>query len=161
MAAPNKTTSDKDREEDFRDYEQRDLGEGWPYADGEPVKKRNAAYGDTSDELDPTNVEIASDTFIESDGGPTLFPDEEGGNIDDDGIEEEIANKLSDAGRWNDNQLEVTVHNGIATIEGEVETEHDRQLINQVVLRTAGIRDTVNNLILSGVDSHIPSDADE
>jgi hypothetical protein len=161
MAAPNKTKSDKDREEDFRDYEQRDIGEGWPYADNEPVKKRNAAYGDTSDELDPTNAEIASDTYIESEGGPALFPDEEGGSITDDGIEEEIANKLSDSGRWNDNQIEVTVRNGIATIEGEVETEHDRQLINQVVLRTAGIKDTQNNLSVIGADGHIPSDVDE
>ena len=160
MDAP-KTTPNKDREEDFRDYEERDIGEGWPYADGEPVKKRNAPYGETSDELDPTNTEIAADTFIESDGGPTLFPHEEMGNISDDAIEEEIATKLSDSDRWNDNQLEVTVHNGIATIEGEVETEHDRHLINQVVLRTAGIKDTVNNLILIGVDSHIPSDADD
>jgi hypothetical protein len=161
MADPNRTTTDKDREEDFRDYNERDLGEGWPYADGEPVKKRNAEYGATSDELDPTNMEVATDTFIESDGGPTLFPEEEGGNINDDGIEEEIATKLSDSGRWDDNQIEVTVRNGIATIEGEVETEHDRQMINQIVLRTAGIRSTKNQLSLIGVDSHIPSDADE
>lgn len=161
MAAPNKTTLNKDREEDFRDYEQRDIGEGWPYADGEPAKKRNAAYGETSDELDPTNAEIADDTFIASKGGPTPFPDEEEGNITDDGIEEEIANKLSDSGRWDDNQIEVTVHKGIATIEGEVETEHDRQLINQVVLRTAGVRDSQNNLAVIGADSHIPPDVDE
>ncbi|MDB5526738.1 MAG: hypothetical protein JWM58_4501 [Rhizobium sp.] len=161
MDASNNTTPEKDREEDFRDYDQRNNGEGWPYADGEPVKKRNAAYGDTSDELDPTNIEVASDTFIESEGGPTLFPDEEHGNINDDGIEEEIANKLSESGRWDDTQIEVTVHNGIAEINGQVETEHDRQLINQIALRTAGIRDTRNKLILIGVDSHIPSDADE
>jgi hypothetical protein len=161
MAAPNRPTNDKDREEDFRDYNERDLGEGWPYADGEPVKKRNAEYGKASDELDPTNMEVASETFIESDGGPSLFPEDEGGSIDDDAIEEEISTKLSDSGRWDDNQFEITVHGGIATIEGEVETEHDRQVINQIVLRTAGIRKTVNNLILIGADSHIPSDADE
>jgi hypothetical protein len=161
MAAPNKTTTDKDREEDFRDYEQRDIGDGWPYADGEPVKKHNAAYGETSDELDPTNAEIATDTFIDSEGGPTLFPDEEQGNISDDGIEEEIANKLSNSGRWDDTQIEITVRSGIVTLEGEVETEHERQLINQVALRTAGVKDTQNNLVLIGVDSHIPSDADE
>lgn len=161
MAAPNRTTTEKDREEDFRDYDQRNIGDGWPYADGEPVKKHNAAYGDASDELDPANVEITTDTFIQSEGGPALFPEEEAGTISDDAIEEEIANKLSDSGRWDDNQIEITVRDGIATIEGEVETEHDRQLINQVVLRTAGIKDTQNNLILIGIDSHIPSDADE
>ncbi len=161
MARINKPTTEKDREEDFRDYNERDLGEGWPYADGEPAKKRNADYGEASDELDPQNMQVSGETFIESDGGPTLFPEEEGGNIDDDSIEEEIATKLSDSGRWDDNQIEVTVHKGIATIEGEVETEHERQVIDQVVLRTAGIRDTINNLVLIGVDSHIPPDADE
>lgn len=160
MAAGNKPP-DKDREEDFRDYEQRDLAEGWPYADGERPKKRNPDYGDGSDELDPANVEIATDTFIESDGGPGLFPHEEAGNITDDGIEEEIASKLSDIGRWNDYQITVTVHNGVADLDGEVETEHERQLINQVALRTAGVKFTRNNLILIGADSHIPSDADE
>jgi hypothetical protein len=161
MARISKTTTEKDREEDFRDYNERDLGEGWPYADGAPVRKRNADYGETSDELDPQNMQVSGNTVIESDGGPTLFPEEEGGNIDDDSIEEEIATKLSDSGRWDDNQIEITVRNGIATIEGEVETEHERQVIGQVVLRTAGVKDAVNNLVLIGVDSHIPSDADE
>jgi hypothetical protein len=161
MPGPNKTTADKDREEDFRDYQERDLGDGWPYADGEPKKKRNAEYGKASDELDPDNFEIAGDTTIESDGGPSLFPREESGTIADDAIEEVIATKLSDSGRWDDNQIELTVNNGVVTIEGEVETEHERQLINQLVLRTPGVRDSVNNLLLIGVDSHIPSDADE
>jgi hypothetical protein len=160
MASLNKTTKTKDREEDFRDYEERDIGEGWPYADGEPVKKRNEAYGANSDELDPTNAEIATATFIESGGGPSPFPEEEMGTINDDGIEEEIANKLSESGRWDDTQLTVTVHKGIADISGQVETEQERQLINQVVLRTAGIRDVNNRLTLSGVDSHTPRDAD-
>ena len=161
MARISKTTTEKDREEDFRDYNERDLGEGWPYADGEPVSKRNADYGETSDELDPLNMQVSGNPVIESEGGPTLFPEEEGGNIDDDSIEEEIATKLSDSGRWDDNQIEITVRNGIAPIEGEVETEHERQVIEQIVLRTAGIKDAINSLVLIGVDSHIPSDADE
>lgn len=162
MPAPTKPTTDQDREEDFRDYEARDLDEGWPYADGAPNrKKRNAEYGDQSDELDPDNVEVAPDTFIESEGGPTLFPHEENGTIDDDAIEEEIATKLSDSGRWDDNQIELTVEDGVVTIEGEVETEHERQLISQVVLRTAGVKRAVNRLELIGVDSHIPPDSDE
>jgi hypothetical protein len=161
MAAPNKTTHEKDREEDYRDFEERDLDKGWPYADGEPVRKRNAAYGDASDELDPTNMEVAGDTFIESDGGPSPFPEAEHDTIEDDDIEEKIASQLSDTGRWSDNQFEITVHNGVAEINGEVDTAHERQLIDQLILRTAGIRSTRNNLILIGADSHIPSDADE
>jgi hypothetical protein len=161
MPGPNRTTHEKDREEDYRDFEQRDLGEGWPYADGEPVKRRNADYGEASDELDPKNTQISREPFIESQGGPSLFPDEEHGTINDDDIEERISNRLSDSGRWSDNQIEITVHDGIAEINGEVDTEQDSQIINQLVLRTAGVRDTRNNLILLGADSHIPFDADE
>jgi hypothetical protein len=161
MATPNKTIHEKDREEDYRDFEERDLDKGWPYADGEPVRKRNAAYGDASDELDPTNMEVAGETFIESDGGPSPFPHEEDGVIEDDGIEERISDRLSQMGRWSDNQFEITVHNGVAEINGEVDTAEERQLIDQLILRTAGIRSTINNLILIGADSHIPSDADE
>lgn len=161
MAGPHRTTHDKDREEDYRDFEERDLGEGWPYADGEPVKKRNAAYGENTEELDPTNFEVSRDPFIESEGGPNLFPEEERGTINDDDIEEKIADRLSESGRWNDNQIEITVHDGIAEINGEVDTEQDSRLINQLVLATSGVRDTRNNLILLGADSHIPFDADE
>ena len=161
MPGPNNTIPEKDREEDYRDFEERDLGEGWPYADGEPVKKRNAAYGDGSEELDPDNIEIAAEPFIESEGGPSLFPEEEVGSINDDDIEERIFESLSQSDRWNDNQIEVTVHNGVATIEGEVDTAQESQAINQLILRTAGVRKTQNNLILLGADSHIPTDADE
>jgi len=160
MPGPNKTIHEKDREEDYRDFDQRDLAEGWPYADGEPVHKRNEAYGDSSDELDPDNVEITSEPFIDSVGGPNLSQEEESGMIRDDEIEEKIFDRLSEAGRWNDTQIEVTVRNGIAEINGEVDTEHERQLIDQLVLRTPGVRDAQNNLILLGADSHIPPDAD-
>jgi hypothetical protein len=161
MPGPSKTTHEKDREEDYRDFGQRDLGEGWPYADGEPIKKRNAAYGETSDELDPTNMQVADQPFIDSEGGPSLFPDEENGSIDDDGIEERITERLSETERWSDNQLEVTVRRGIAEINGEVDTASESSLIERIVLGTSGVRDATNNLVLLGADSHIPSDADD
>jgi hypothetical protein len=161
MAVQPRKPAEKDREEDFRDYEQRDIDEGWAYADGDAKSRRNAEYGEVSDELDPDNFEIAADTAIESSGGPSLFPKEEGGTIEDDAIEEAIADKLSESDRWSDNQIELSVDDGVVTIEGVVETESERQLINQLVLRTAGVKKTVNNLELIGVDSHIPDDADD
>ncbi|MBB1250325.1 BON domain-containing protein [Rhizobium sp. G21] len=56
--------------------------------------------------------------------------------------------------------MTVTMHDGVATLDGKVETERDRQLINQIALGTPGVEDTINRITLIGVDSHIPRDAD-
>ncbi|WP_137155390.1 BON domain-containing protein [Rhizobium sp. FKL33] len=149
----------KTREEDYRDYDERDISDGWPYADEEVAAKKNEAYGVDSDD-DTTSLEISDEPAIESEGGPSLFPEAAEEAVEDDGVEEAVYERITNTRRWQDNQLTVTVHAGVATLEGEVETEHDRQLINQIALGVPGVVDTVNRIILIGVDSHIPSDAD-
>lgn len=160
MAALTRTPRPKPREEDYRDYNERDISDGWPYADEEVVAKKNEAYGVEFDDEDKTSVEISHEPVIDSQGGPSLFPEAAEEAVEDDGIEEALYERITNTRRWEDNQLTVTVHAGVATLEGEVETEHDRQLINQIALSTPGVADTVNRIILIGVDSHIPTDAD-
>lgn len=160
MAALTRTPRPKPREEDYRDYNERDISDGWPYADEEVVAKKNEAYGVEFDDEDKTSVEISDEPVIDSQGGPSLFPEAAEEAVEDDGIEEALYERITNTRRWEDNQLTVTVHAGVATLEGEVETEHDRQLINQIALSTPGVADTVNRIILIGVDSHIPTDAD-
>jgi hypothetical protein len=160
MASLTRTPRPKPREEDYRDYNERDISDGWPYADEEVVAKKNEAYGVEFDDEDKTSAEIADEPVIESEGGPSLFPEVAEEAVEDDGVEEAVYERLTNTRRWDDNQLTITVHSGVATLEGEVETEHDRQLINQIALSTPGIVDTVNRIILIGVDSHIPRDAD-
>jgi BON domain len=160
MAAPTRTPRPKPREEDYRDYNERDISDGWPYADAEVVAKKNEAYGVEFDDEDKTSVEISDAPVIDSEGGPSLFPETAEKSVEDDGVEEAVYERLTNTRRWQDNQLTVTVHDGVATLEGEIETEHDRQLINQIALATPGVVDTINRIILIGVDSHIPNDAD-
>lgn len=160
MAALTRTPRPKPREEDYRDYNERDISDGWPYADEEVVAKKNEAYGVEFDDEDKTSVEISDEPVIDSQGGPSLFPEAAEEAVEDDGIEEALYERITNTRRWEDNQLTVTVHAGVATLEGEVETEHDRQLINQIALSTPGVADTINRIILIGVDSHIPTDAD-
>lgn len=160
MAALTRTPRPKPREEDYRDYNERDISDGWPYADEEVVAKKNEAYGVEFDDEDKTSVEISDEPVIDSQGGPSLFPAAAEEAVEDDEIEEALYERITNTRRWEDNQLTVTVHAGVATLEGEVETEHDRQLINQIALSTPGVADTVNRIILIGVDSHIPTDAD-
>jgi hypothetical protein len=54
------------REDDFRDLEQRDIRDGWPYADkdADPREARNAPYGAPDanfDQLDNDGVEVSLD----------------------------------------------------------------------------------------------------
>lgn len=160
MASLTRTPRPKAREEDYRDYNERDIADGWPYADEEVIAKKNEAYGVEDDDEDKTSAQLSDEPVIDSQGGPSLFPEEAEETVEDDGVEEAVYERITNTRRWEDNQLTVTLHNGVATLEGEVETEHDRQLINQIALTTPGVKDTINRIILIGVDSHIPSDAD-
>ncbi|MBB1250326.1 hypothetical protein [Rhizobium sp. G21] len=90
MASLTRTPRPKTREEDYRDYNERDISEGWPYADEEVVAKKNEAYGVEFDDEDKTSVEISDEPAIESQGGPNLFPETAKGAVEDDGVEETI-----------------------------------------------------------------------
>lgn len=164
MADPKITAPETTREEDYRDYDKRNIGEGWPYADedGLPAEP-NAPYGGTVSNFDESGrvgVEIARRPAIESEGGPELSQAGEGELIEDDVLEEKITDRLAENENFDPNLITVTVHNGVATLEGEVETPHAKALAKTLTLAVHGVRGCRNQLVLIGVDSHIPSDAD-
>ncbi|MCO6188584.1 BON domain-containing protein [Rhizobium sp. L1K21] len=153
------------REEDYRDYEERDLDRGWPYADEDrDPAARNAPYGSTQSNFDETQdigAEIAEKTAIASDGGPQIVPSSEEQIINDDALEEKIGVILQSSDSIESSTIDVRVHNAVAELEGSVETEAQRTEIERAVLSVEGIQDCKNRLTLIGIDSHIPSDADE
>ena len=51
MARPKRDPAATSREEDFRDYEERETDEGWPYADQDAVKT-----GETPDTVRPRAI---------------------------------------------------------------------------------------------------------
>jgi osmotically-inducible protein OsmY len=166
MAVEPRDTSETAREEDYRDYEERDLDEGWPYADadGSRGRKRNAAYGQSAANFDAEEnpgVEVAGQTAIRSEGGPSISKTIAHGAIDDDVLEEEISDRLSLDDRIDESQITVTVHGGIAELSGSVETREEQFVAEQIVEGVSGIRIVRNKLILTGLDSHIPYDATE
>jgi osmotically-inducible protein OsmY len=155
-----------DREEAYRDYEERDRDEGWPYADadGASGRKRNAAYGQGNADLDTeanAGLEVAGQTAIRSEGGPSLARAIAHGAIDDDGLEEAAYEALSADGRIDESQITVTVHGGVAEMEGSVETREQRAIAEQIIESIPGISAAQNRLVLSGLDGHIPLDASE
>lgn len=164
MADRDDPPRETDREEDYRDYDKRNIGDGWPYADEDGLPAdRNAPYGGTGSNFDESGrvgVEIARRPEIESHGGPALFPAGEENVIEDDVLEEQITEVLSQSESFLPDLITVTVHQGVATLSGEVETAHDRALARTLTLAVRGVRGCVNELVLIGVDSHIPSDSD-
>ncbi len=164
MAERKTTPPETAREEDYRDYDKRNIGDGWPYADEDGLPAdRNAPYGTTGSNLDESGqvgVEIATRPEISSHGGPAFSPAAEADVIQDDTLEERITDLLSENENFDPQLITVTVHEGVATLSGEVETAEAKALATTLALSVGGIRRCRNELVLIGVDSHIPSDSD-
>jgi hypothetical protein len=155
------------REDDFRDFEQRDIRDGWPYADrdGDPAAARNAPYGKPEanlDQLENEGVEITTDPVAKDvDGAPLPFSDEED-TIADDDLEERITQALEEDARVDLDSLEISVRDGVAHLEGSVDSEADRRHLIGLVRRQKGVRGVhAEALLAQGVDSHLPTDADD
>lgn len=151
------------REEDYRDYEARDLDGGWPYPDEDMSrKKRNEAYGAAPAGLEGDSnpgAEIASNPEIRSEGGSPFAQDTPGAAIDDDALEEQIFDQLTDREDIDLSQIIVTVRNGIAELTGRVDRIDATFVAEQIAGAVPGVRFVRNRLVSMGIDSHIPSDA--
>lgn len=154
------------REEDYRDYEDRDEREGWPYADEDAKASsnpKNAAYGDTPANFDeePNSsfiIDAADEIGAEEDTAHTaspLSPD----RIDSDQLEAVITERLAEVNDVDADSIDVKAENGIVTLEGSVDTVRLTRRIETLVLSVAGVLEVRNNLRTMGVDSHIPPDA--
>lgn len=64
----------------------------------------------------------------------------------DEGIAEEIARKLDAAEGVDAAQIEVKVSCGEVTLDGVVQTEEERQLVDDIACKTPGVADCQNNL---------------
>ncbi|NTF46598.1 transporter [Rhizobium sp. AC27/96] len=154
------------REEDYRDYEDRDEREGWPYADEDAKASsnpENAAYGDTTANFDeePNSsfiIDATDEIGAEEDTAHTanpLSPD----RIDSDQLEAVITERLAEVNDVDADSIDVKAENGIVTLEGSVDTVRLARHIETLVLSVAGVLEVRNNLRTMGVDSHIPPDA--
>lgn len=154
------------READYRDYEERDIDDGWPYADTQPgldPSARNEAYGETGENFDETGnpgFQTGSDAAIRSSGGPDLIKDDPDQDIADDVLEETINDILEDA-EIDTSGFEVQIDEGVVTLEGEVDTADDRRRAGMMVQRVPGVREMHNRLTLRAADAGLPSDWDE
>ena len=161
-----KTTKPTGREEDYRDYEERDLDEGWPYADATPgteTRTGNGAYGQGSENFDESGnpgYERSSDTAIDSANGPDLFGDDTEGDVDDDTLEDLIANVLEDSD-VETSGVDIKARRGTVWLTGTVDTAQERRKIEVLIYAVPGVTAIRNDLTKTGVDGGIPSDWDD
>ena len=160
--ADRKTVS---REEDFRDYEERDTRDGWPYPDDDDARRaaQNLPYGSPGadlDQLENEGIAITRDPAVrEVDGAPLPFVDETGDIIAADDLEARIMEALEDDARVDLATLELAIRDGVAVLDGAVDSEEDRRHLIGFLRRVKGVRDVeADGLLARGVDSHLPRD---
>lgn len=156
------------REEDFRDYEERDIRDGWPYPDSGDTRRagQNAPYGTPAanlDQVDNEGLEIAGDPAARDvDGAPLPFSDDTGDAIADDDLEARITQALEEDDRVDLASLDLTLRGGIIELDGAVDSEDDRRHLIGLLRRVKGVHDVhADGLLARGVDSHLPRDVDE
>ncbi|MDH4413688.1 MAG: BON domain-containing protein [Rhizobium sp.] len=155
------------REDDYRDYDQRNIGDGWPYADGpgataSPVGNR--AYGETGANFDRDRNEGFRVDPVDAEGfEPALAtPDRPStdGREDDDQLESDIQIALETLDDSVLTGLDIHVDGHVVTLRGAVDTAEERRTIELKVLGVNGVSDVKNFITTLGVDSHIPEDGD-
>lgn len=161
-----KTPKTTGREDDYRDYEERDLTEGWPYADATPgteTKVGNGSYGEGAENFDEAGnpgFQRSNDTAIESENGPDLFGDDTEADVDDDALEELIANRLEDS-HIDTSGVDIKARRGGVLLKGSVDTAHEARQIEALVYAVPGVISIRNTLEKIGADSGIPADWDD
>lgn len=158
-----KKADDISREEDFRDYDDRNIDDGWPYDDAAGARPvDNAAYGDPKANFDAQSNPGYQVDGVESDGSEERLVDSvrpgTKGLEEADDLEERITDAIDELEMIDMASIDVHVEDGTVTLEGAVDDAATSRKIVRRIQRVAGVRELVNNLRLEGVDSHIPDD---
>ena len=156
------------REEDFRDYTQHDIEDGWPYDDEPGASARpvaNGAYGEGEANFDRERNHGYRVTNAEASGrehaarAPVLPETDHHENSDD--IESRVEEALEAIEGLDILELDLHVDGHRVTITGSVDTKEERRRVELAALSVAGVHEVVNDIRTRGVDTHIPADADE
>ncbi len=166
MAKDDRKT-DFSTEEEFRDDDQRNITDGWPYADGEGATAApvgNRSYGETSANFDQERnqgfrVEDVDAAGFEPDLATPVLPTTDG-REDDDQLESDISAALEGFDDTVLTGLDIHVDGHLVTLRGAVDTAEERREIELKVLGVRGVSEVKNFITTLGVDSHMPDDVD-
>lgn len=160
-----KTVNDLPREEDYRDYDTRNIDDGWPYADqagGTSGPLDNAAYGDTAANFDRERnkgyrVDSVDANGLEEEGPDRRTPATRGMETSDD-LEERVSEAIEELDIVAMETIDIRADGNTITIEGEVDDHATARKLVAHVKRVPGVGRVVNALTLLGIDSLIPED---
>lgn len=160
-----KNVNDISREEDYRDYDTRNIDDGWPYADqagGTSGPVDNAAYGDPAANFDRERnkgytVDTADASGLEEGIVDRATPATRGMENTDD-LEERVSEAIEALDLVAMETIDIRADGNTVTIEGEVDDEATSRKLIAHVKRVPGVGRVVNSLTLLGIDSLIPED---
>jgi hypothetical protein len=164
MAKDDRKT-DFSTEEEFRDDDQRNIADGWPYADGEGATAApiaNRGYGETGANFDQDRNQgfriddVNADGFEPQPATPVLPTTD--GREDDDQLESDVATALEEFDDDLLTGLDIHVDGHVVTLRGAVDTAEERRAIELKVLGVTGVSKVKNFITTLGVDSHIPDE---
>jgi osmotically-inducible protein OsmY len=153
------------REEDYRDFEERNLDDGWPYADAAGARSaspENRAYGETDANFDRERNQGFRIDGTDEDGNEnrlrdSLQPDSIDRDESDD-LEARVNDKLENIPDVDMDSIEVHADGHVVTLEGSVETIGIARKVELGALSVDGVRNVRNRLQMTGVDAHIPNE---
>ncbi len=153
------------REEDYRDFEERDVEDGWPYADGAGARSSapdNRAYGSTGANFDRERNGGFRVDGVDADGSEnrlrdSLRPDSID-REDSDELEAKVTENLDNIPDVDVESIDVHADGHTVTIEGSVETIGMARKVELAALSVDGVHQVRNRLETIGVDSHIPNE---
>ncbi len=161
----NNDKSSLSREEDYRDFEERNLDDGWPYADGSGPKaagSENRAYGETSANFDRDRNSGFRIDGTDEDGNENRLKDSlEPDTIDrdeSDDLEARVTENLENIPEVDIDSVEVHADGHTVTLEGSVETIGIARKVELGALSVDGVHHVRNRLQTTGVDAHIPNE---
>jgi BON domain len=160
-----KNTNGIPREADYRDYDTRNIDDGWPYADQAGAGADavdNAAYGEPSANFDRERnkgyeVDSADANGLEEAVSDRTTPATQGLEESDD-LEERVSEAIEELDIVAMETIDVRADGTTVTIEGEVDDDQTARKIVARVKRVSGVGKVVNALTLLGIDSLIPDD---
>lgn len=153
------------REEDYRDFEERNVDDGWPYADGagsRAASPDNRAYGETAANFDRERNQGFRIDGTDEDGNENRLKDGlQADSIDrgeSDDLEARVNENLENIPDVDIDSIEVHADGHVVTIEGSVETIGIARKVELGALSVDGVHHVRNKLQMIGLDAHIPNE---
>jgi hypothetical protein len=148
------------RKEDYRDFEERNTDDGWPYADAAtaPTAVGNAGYGETPANFDSDDNSGFRLDGIDRDGNEnglrdSRLPDTiDRGESDD--LEARVTENIENVREVDMDSIDVHADGHTVTVEGSVETIGIARKVELAVASVDGVRHVRNRLHTTGVDAH-------